>query len=213
MKPMILILIAFGTVLSFGAVQVFPDGADFVPFECPAPENPTVPTSEEQRLELERRAAYRIVLPAYLTALPGEPDIELLMPVAGVRVAQVADTWGAPRGGGRLHEGQDIFAPAGTEIYSATEGYVYRIGYAPLGGNVVTVVGRGGVRYYYAHLQTFAEELREGQFVTPETLLGYVGNTGNARTTPPHLHFGLYSGDVASCRWTAIDPLPLMVNR
>lgn len=135
------------------------------------------------------------------------------MPVQGVRVRQVADTWGGLRPGGRLHEGQDIFAPAGTPIYSATPGYIYRIATTPVGGHVVFVIGGGGIRYYYAHLQQFAAGLEEGMQVTPETRLGYVGNTGNARTTPPHLHLGMYGGEQRECEWRAEDPLPLLIDR
>ena len=75
------------------------------------------------------------------------------------------------------------------------------------------MVGGGGRRYYYAHLSGYAETLIEGQFVTPETLLGYVGTSGNAIATPPHLHFGIYTGEAGTCDWDAIDPLPLLTDR
>lgn len=164
-------------------------------------------------MQLERRARYREFLPAYFAAVPEAPDSTIVMPVEGVRVANVTNTWGSARGGGRSHEGQDIFAPEGTPIYSATEGYVYRIGENILGGNTVVVVSGGGYRYYYAHLSAYADDLREGQFVTTNTLLGYVGNTGNAASTPPHLHLGIYTSEPGRCDWDAIDPLPLIVDR
>lgn len=140
------------------------------------------------------------------------PEGELLMPVRGIRVRQVADTFMAPRPGGRLHEGQDIFAPRGTPIYSATKGLVIRMGYGQLGGLYVMVLGPGGRRYYYAHLDQYADGLQEGDLVTAQTLLGYVGNTGNARTTPPHLHFGVYGSWWRSDE-RVVNPLPLLVNR
>ena len=136
-----------------------------------------------------------------------EPDHRLALPVGGVRVRQVANTWGAGRSEGRRHEGQDIFAPRGTPVYSATEGYVWRVGQNRLGGNVVYVVGAGGRGYYYAHLDAFAPEISAGDYVTTETVLGYVGTTGNAAGTPPHLHFGVYAPG------GAINPLPLLVDR
>ena len=129
-----------------------------------------------------------------------------------MRVTLVADTGGGPRDGGRLHEGQDIFAPVGTPILAAAPGYVYRVGVNDRGGNVVTVVAGGGQRHYYAHLSAFAD-IREGQYVDVNTVLGFVGNTGNAQTTPPHLHFGLYAGPQGTCNWDAIDPLPLFTDR
>lgn len=149
----------------------------------------------------------------YLSRLPKAPDTKLAMPVKGVRVRQVRDTFGAPRSGGRRHEGQDILAPRGTPIYSATSGFVVRMGYDQLGGLFVYVVGAGGRRYYYAHLDRFATGLEAGQQVTTRTRLGYVGNTGNARATVPHLHFGVFSGSRRTCDRRVIDPLPLLVDR
>ena len=74
------------------------------------------------------------------------------------------------------------------------------------------------MRYYYAHLSGFAEGLEEGQYVTADTLLGFVVNTGNAITTPPHLHFGIYAGEsypesYLTCDWDAENPYPLLVDR
>ena len=168
----------------------------------------------EWRAEYALRRAYRALFPEFLAAVALVRDTEVLMPVEGVTLSQVADTWGAARDEGRTHEGTDIFAPEGTRVYAATPGYVQRIGSNPVGGNFVTVIGGGGTRYYYAHLSGFAEGLEEGQYVTPETLLGYVGNTGNASTTPPHLHFGIYAGDsYLTCDWDAENPYPQLSDR
>ena len=131
-------------------------------------DDPDEPPREGQEWDEEyaRRRAYNEVLPEFFAAVPLERDAELLMPVEGVTLSQVGDTWGAARSEGRSHEGTDIFAPEGTPVYSATPGYVYRIGQNPYGGNVVVVMGGAGVRYYYAHLSGFAEDLEEGQYVT-----------------------------------------------
>jgi peptidoglycan LD-endopeptidase LytH len=214
MPRILTLILVILTHISLTYAQVLPDGADGVPFECPPPENMREPRDEAERAELERRAAYRAFLPAYIAAVPTEPDAALLMPVEGITVSQITDTWGTSRGGGRVHEGQDVFATEGTPIYAAALGYVYRIGQGSrLGGNTVTVVAAGGYRHYYAHLLDFAE-IREGQYVTTDTLLGYVGKTGNAATTPPHLHFGVYAGEVDNlCDWDAINPLPFLVDR
>jgi murein DD-endopeptidase MepM/ murein hydrolase activator NlpD len=69
------------------------------------------------------------------------------------------------------------------------------------------VAGAGRRRYYYAHLAAFAAEIRVGTKVTPETVIGFVGNTGNAAQTPPHLHFAVYAMS------RVIDPLPLLRDR
>lgn len=163
--------------------------------------------------EYALRRAYNELMPQFFAAAPLERDTEVLVPVEGVSVGQISNTWGAARSEGRSHEGVDIFAPESTPIYAATPGYVYRIGENPYGGNVVTVVGGAGVRYYYAHLSAFAEDVQEGQYVTTATLLGYVGNTGNASTTPPHLHLGIYSGSYQTCDWEAENPYGLLVDR
>ncbi|HEV2837579.1 MAG TPA: M23 family metallopeptidase [Pyrinomonadaceae bacterium] len=136
-----------------------------------------------------------------------DPDRKLSMPLPEVPKKQIADTWHAPRGTGRLHEGQDIFAPKGTPILSATSGYVYKIGENNLGGQTVSVIGAGGRVYYYAHLDAYAPGLEVGDPVTRRTVLGFVGTTGNAQGTPPHLHFGIYTSS------GAINPLPLLTDR
>ncbi|RDI94616.1 M23 family peptidase [Meiothermus sp. QL-1] len=179
---------------------------------CNPPPLPA-PRTEAERQERARWAHYRDKLQGYLQLLPPTPDARLLMPVQGVRVRQVADTFGAPREGWRRHEGQDIFAPRGTPVYSATSGFVWRIGRGERGGLYVFVVGPGGRRYYYAHLERYAPGLREGQRVSPNTLLGFVGNSGNARSTPPHLHFGVYAGSRRTCDYQVINPLPLLTDR
>jgi len=135
------------------------------------------------------------------------PDTKIAMPLEDVAKKEVADTWGAPRGTGRRHEGQDIFAPRGTPILSATNGYIYKIGENNLGGQTVSVISSGGRIYYYAHLDRYANGIEVGDRVTKRTVLGYVGTTGNAQGTPPHLHFGIYT------MTGAINPLPLLTDR
>jgi peptidoglycan LD-endopeptidase LytH len=175
---------------------------------------PPVPRDEAERLRFEMRARYRAVLPSFLARVDERPDPHLLMPIEGLRVAQVVDTWAAGRAGGRAHEGQDLFAPRGTPVRAAAPGLVYRIDDLSLGGLSVTVVGNGGRRYFYTHLDAVPDELREGQRVGVDTVLGFVGSSGNAAGTPPHLHLGVYGGtDDDPCAWVAIDPLPLLVDR
>lgn len=147
-----------------------------------------------------------LALAVYGLRLAGMPaPATLAMPVLGVKRGALSDTWHAARAPRRRHEGIDIFAGRGTPVVAATEGIVLRRGQDPLGGNVVWVYGPGGLQHYYAHLDCFAN-LRTGDRVRAGTPLGFVGNTGNARTTPPHLHFGVY-GDGG-----AVNPYPLLVH-
>jgi murein DD-endopeptidase MepM/ murein hydrolase activator NlpD len=141
----------------------------------------------------------------YLTRLMARPvPARLAIPVAHVQPRALRDTWHADRDGGRRrHEGIDIFARRGTPVHSTTEGIVTRVGQNRLGGNVVWVMGPGGQRHYYAHLDSFAH-IRAGERVQPGALLGFVGNTGNAKGTPPHLHYGIYA------RGSARNPYPLL---
>lgn len=130
---------------------------------------------------------------AYSASLLASPSTaELPVPVVGVSPSSVADTFGEPRGTDRTHQGVDIFAPRGTYVVSATEGVVTRVGTNRLGGNIVFVLGPGGERYYYAHLDEIDPVLALGTKVGTTTLIGRVGTTGNATGTPPHLHFGIY---------------------
>lgn len=137
---------------------------------------------------------------AELMAMP-VPDA-LPVPVAGVRARAIADTWGAPRGTDRTHQGVDIFAPRGTPVASTTRGIVVSVREGGLGGRQVWVLGPAGERHYYAHLDDWAAGLAVGRIVEAGTPLGTVGTTGNARTTPPHLHYGIYGAG------GALDPLP-----
>lgn len=132
------------------------------------------------------------------------PPSALPVPVEGVTARRIADTFGAPRGRDRTHAGVDIFAKRGTPIRSAAPGVVVAVRNRGLGGRQVWVVGPARERYYYAHLEDWRAGLREGEVVAEGDLLGYVGTSGNAAGTPPHLHWGIYGAD------GAYDPLPLL---
>jgi murein DD-endopeptidase MepM/ murein hydrolase activator NlpD len=140
----------------------------------------------------------------YLLRLASMPaPSHLNIPVQNVRVRAIQDSWHADRGDGRRHEGIDIFAARGTIVRATTEGIVSRIGSNRLGGKVIWILGPGGQRHYYAHLDRYAD-VYTGQRIQAGTILGYVGNTGNARHTPSHLHYGIYT--LAG----AINPFPLL---
>ena len=125
-------------------------------------------------------------------------------PVQGARENDVGSVWGDARDGGRRrHEGIDIFAPRGTPLLAAAEGRVSRVRNRGLGGKQVWLrVPGAGVSLYYAHLDS--QYVVDGQRVRAGDTVGTVGNTGNARSTPPHLHFGIYGPG------GAVDPFPFV---
>ena len=112
------------------------------------------------------------------------------------------DSWGAPRSGGRRHKGVDIFAAYGMPLFAVADGVVVKAGEAGLGGLRLQLVDDRGDRFYYAHLSSLA--VREGERVERGQLVGTNGNSGNARTTPPHLHWQFHPGG-----GEAVNPYPL----
>jgi murein DD-endopeptidase MepM/ murein hydrolase activator NlpD len=132
----------------------------------------------------------------------------LVVPVQGLARTSLHSSWGEPRSGHRSHQGIDIFAKRGTPVVAAADGEVIRIGTTDrLGGNTVWVAGKPSTLYYYAHLDHFRPGIHVGDKVDAGDVLGFVGNTGNARTTPPHLHFGVYP--MMNGFWPT-DPAPLL---
>jgi len=129
----------------------------------------------------------------------------LSFPVAGKTASAMQSVWGDPRDGGkRSHEGVDIFANRGTPVLAPTKGYVRFVGERGIGGNVVWLYdSERGQSLYFAHLNTLIA--KKGAYVEPGDTLGTVGNTGNARTTPPHLHFGVYKNG-------AVNPFHYLQN-
>ena len=119
-------------------------------------------------------------------------DNRLPVPIKGINRNELRDTWGAARSQGRNHEGIDIMAERGTKVYSATEGLVADLRNNNLGGKIIWILGPSGSWHYYAHLDGHKRGLNVGDYVHKGDLIGYVGNTGNARATAPHLHYGIY---------------------
>jgi murein DD-endopeptidase MepM/ murein hydrolase activator NlpD len=147
------------------------------------------------RLQAEFGAAGRATIA--LRTLPSLP-----FPVTGLDDRRMRSGFGVARDAGRRqHEGIDIFAPRGSGVVAVADG-VARAGANRLGGTVVWLYAPGeGRTFYYAHLDRAA--VGELAVVRAGDVIGSVGNSGNARTTPPHLHFGIYDGG-------AIDPWPFV---
>jgi murein DD-endopeptidase MepM/ murein hydrolase activator NlpD len=125
----------------------------------------------------------------------------LAYPVAGKR-SKVGSYWGASRGGGvRKHKGIDIFAKKGTPVVALASGIITLKEKTPVGGKVLWLKPSGHAwQAYYAHLDK--QLVKEGQYVRKGQVIGTVGNTGNAKYTPSHLHFGIYTAK------GPVNPLP-----
>ena len=125
-------------------------------------------------------------------------------PVTGKGNAAIGSFWGMERDGGkRSHEGIDIFAKRGTPVVAVVKGSIGYTGERGLGGKQVWLRdGLFGASLYYAHLDSI--KVTSGVSVNVGDTLGFVGNTGNAKTTVPHLHFGIYKG------YGAVNPLPFV---
>ncbi len=141
----------------------------------------------------------------------------LWVPVEGVGINKLRDSFGAPRSGGRKHMGIDIFAPQGSTVRATADGTIIGLHLAGLGGISVYQLDASGKHvYYYAHLNGYAPDLVRGMKVEQGRLIGYVGSTGNADKTSPHLHFEIQQV-VAGQPWRrgpAINPYPaLMAGR
>lgn len=134
----------------------------------------------------------------------------LLIPVEGVLPSQLRDTFNDRRGS-RSHEAIDIMAVRGTPVFAVNDGRIVKLfASVPGGVTIYQTDPRNEVVYYYAHLDRYADGLQEKQPVKRGDVIGYVGSTGNASPSAPHLHFALLKLPPGKEWWkgTAVDPLP-----
>jgi len=142
----------------------------------------------------------------------------LAIPVAGVKQEDLLDTFTQARaGGGRRHDAIDIMAPHGTPVIAAAPGTVEKLFFSQGGGGISVYVRSDDRRwsYYYAHLQSYAPGLREGQRVERGQMIGRVGSTGNANPAGPHLHFAINRME-PGWKWhqgEPINPYPLLAGK
>ena len=141
----------------------------------------------------------------------------LLIPVLNIRASDLSDTYSDARGGAaQLHEAIDIMAPKGTSVQAAAPGVVEKLYSSQAGGKTIYI--RSADRetiHYYAHLDQYAEGLREGQQVRRGQRLGSVGSSGNASDQAPHLHFAILQTTPDAEWWepaNAVNPFPLLTG-
>jgi murein DD-endopeptidase MepM/ murein hydrolase activator NlpD len=147
------------------------------------------------------------VPPAELTAR------HLDVPVEGVRRDQLVRTFEQKRSGTRLHEAIDILAPRNTPVKAVEDGTIARLFLSKAGGiTIYQFDPTETYSYYYAHLERYADGLKEGDHVKKGQILGYVGTSGNAPKETPHLHFAVFRLTEARHWWegTPIDPYDIL---
>ncbi len=116
------------------------------------------------------------------------------------------DDYGAPRAVTGWHHGNDLFADTGTPLLAVTDGTLGRVGVNTLGGNRLWLTDGAGNQFYYAHMSGYAPGAVNGARVRAGEVIGFVGNTGQAITTPPHLHFEIHPGGGDS-----VNPYPYLI--
>ncbi len=138
------------------------------------------------------------------------------LPLKGLKREAIQDTFHDTRGGGTKHEAADIMAPRGTPVMAVVEGNVMKLFNSKKGG--ITVYQYDNAQkfcYYYAHLDKYAEGLKEGMLLRKGDVLGYVGSTGDAQPNNPHLHFAILELGPDKHWWehtTAVNPYPVLVG-
>lgn len=150
------------------------------------------------------------VVPA---AMPALENNALLIPVSGVQRSQLVDTFNDARGGGRVHDAMDIMAPKGTPVLAVADGKIAKLFNSKQGGLTIYQFDTAEVHaYYYAHLDSYAPDVKEGDLIMRGDVIGYVGSTGNANPAGPHLHFAIFVLGPEKKWWqgTAINPYPLL---
>jgi murein DD-endopeptidase MepM/ murein hydrolase activator NlpD len=147
------------------------------------------------------------------TPTPAGAQGKLLVPVEGMPLAKITDTFDQPRGTERHHEALDIMAPKGTKVIATADGKIVKLFTSKPGGlTVYQFDPTEKYAYYYAHLDRYADGLKEGMDVKRGDLIGYVGSTGNADPNAPHLHFAVFELTPEKQWWkgTPVDPYPLL---
>jgi len=139
--------------------------------------------------------------------------VNLIIPVTGVKPDQLIDTFSDSRSEGRVHDAIDIPAPAGTPVIAAADGQIVKLFQSEKGGTTIYQLSADKkLIFYYAHLQSYADGLQEGQLKKQGEVIAYVGDTGNAGPGNYHLHFSISVTSDPKRYWegTNINPYPLL---
>jgi murein DD-endopeptidase MepM/ murein hydrolase activator NlpD len=153
----------------------------------PKVKNPLPKPPEPDTLPGRPGSVFR--MPPLDVSAPLSPE-GYVFPVYGA--SSFTDTFRAPRAGVGWHHGEDIFAPLGAPLLAVADGTIFSVGWNERGGYRLWLRDRQGNQFYYAHLSAFSPLAIDGNEVKAGAVIGFVGNTGDAQTTPYHLHFEIH---------------------
>ncbi|HEX8615350.1 MAG TPA: M23 family metallopeptidase [Telluria sp.] len=185
----------------------------------PSADLPGAPVVSTDLTELDlplRPSTSEVALPAVNgagAAAPAPAGGKLMVPVEGIKLADLRDNFDQPRGADRHHEALDIMAPKGTKVLAVSDGKLVKLFNSKPGGLTVYQFDPSEkYAYYYAHLDRYADGVKEGMDLKRGDLVGYVGVTGNSDPNAPHLHFAVVELTAEKKWWkgTPINPFPLI---
>ena len=177
------------------------------------PGAPDVPTDLTEADLPIRPAASEVPAIAKVDGITSTAAAKLMIPVEGIKPADISDNYNQPRGADRTHEALDIMAPKGTKVFATADGKVAKLFNSKQGGlTVYQFDPTETYAYYYAHLDRYADGIKEGDVLKRGDLVGYVGVTGNSDPNGPHLHFAVFELTPEKQWWkgTPVNPYPLM---
>ena len=201
-----------GTTISVGYAEATAKAPALPEPTTTATTTPTTPVKPRPRPSSEAPVKGKTVPPPVTRrALPTiQPKLTkggYVFPVHGP--ASYTNTFGAPRAVVGWHHGEDIFAPLGAPVLAVARGSIFSVGWNDIGGNRFWLRDTQGNEFYYAHLSAFSTLAVNGAQVQAGDVIGFVGNTGDAQTTPPHLHFEIHPVGYLSLGYDGvIDPNP-----
>ena len=144
------------------------------------------------------------------------PLAGLVVPVVGISAGDLRDQFDEPRSGGRVHQAVDILAKRNTPVVAAEDGRIAKLFESKAGGlTIYQFDPTEGYALYYAHLESYAPGLDEGDRVRKGQVIGYVGTSGNAPKDVPHLHFAIFRLGPDKRWWQgdAVNPYPILARR
>ncbi len=211
-QPVVVVAPAATGVAAPGAPGAAPAGAVITPGSLPpAPVVPTDLSEADLPLRPVQTGADGATAPTSAAATASK----LLIPVEGMKLAQLSDNFDQPRGTERHHEALDIMAPKGTKVLAVADGKVAKLFDSKAGGLTIYQFDPSEkLAYYYAHLDKYADGLKEGAEIKRGDVVGYVGVTGNSSPNAPHLHFAVFELTPEKQWWkgTPLNPFPMMVD-